>query len=244
MERGFAYQLGCWLFEEFFDRNYIEDLADEYRVWYLENLLDFLSLHGVPPSATTVIEAGKLLARVSDLFGDGTYENERKYYAFLNSEEGTEEILGAFDRIEARYKKVIARQKPFYAADYADRVFHDRQLCEYLAELVVTIGFDGDDDDSGTPKRWVTRERWPIWVLTMLRSRDRGDCANCGLQLVKECKGTPHIDHIIPLAKGGCNDLINLQLLCDRCNQRKRADLDPVKSSVPEYIRRHLNRLQ
>ena len=106
MERGLAYQLGCWLFEEFFDRNYIEGLRDEYRVWYLENLLDFLSLHGVSPSATTIIEAGKLLARVWALFGDGTYENECKYYAFLESEEGAEEILTAFDRIEARYRSI------------------------------------------------------------------------------------------------------------------------------------------
>jgi len=126
--------------------------------------------------------------------------------------------------------------------DYADRVFHDRQLCEYLAGLVIRIGFDGDDDDEGIPKRWVKRERWPAWVVNMLRSRDRGDCAKCGKQLIKECKGTPHIDHIFPLVKGGCNDLVNLQLLCDRCNGRKKARLDPVKNSVPEYIRRHLER--
>jgi len=83
LERGLAYQLGCWLFEEFFDRSYIEDLTDEYRIWYLEDLLDFLSLHGVSKSATAVVAAGELLTRVSDLYGDGTYEDEVKYYAFL-----------------------------------------------------------------------------------------------------------------------------------------------------------------
>jgi hypothetical protein len=240
LERGLSYQLGCWLFEDFFDPWHFEDLTNEYRVWYLEDFLDFLSLHGVSASATAVVAARELLTRVSDLYGDGTYEEEVKYYAFLDSEEGVEEILGTFDLLEARHRKAIARQKTLYAADYADRVFHDRQLCHYLAELVVRIGFDGDDDERGTPKRWVTRERWPAWVLSMLRSRDRGDCAKCGAQLVKECKGTPHIDHIIPLSRGGCNDLVNLQLLCDRCNQRKKARLDPVKTSVPEYIRRHL----
>jgi 5-methylcytosine-specific restriction endonuclease McrA len=32
-----------------------------------------------------------------------------------------------------------------------------------------------------------------------------------------------HIDHIVPLAKGGKNELDNLQLLCGKCNLKKGA---------------------
>ena len=35
------------------------------------------------------------------------------------------------------------------------------------------------------------------------------------------------IDHIIPLAQGGANDLSNLQTLCAKCNREKSAKLDP-----------------
>jgi 5-methylcytosine-specific restriction endonuclease McrA len=35
------------------------------------------------------------------------------------------------------------------------------------------------------------------------------------------------VDHIIPLAQGGANDLSNLQTLCAKCNREKSSKLDP-----------------
>jgi len=42
-------------------------------------------------------------------------------------------------------------------------------------------------------------------------------CANCRVSIRKN----RHIDHIMPLAKGGRNDASNLQGLCPTCNCRK-----------------------
>lgn len=47
-------------------------------------------------------------------------------------------------------------------------------------------------------------------------------CAVCKKSLIKY-----HVDHVIPLAKGGTNYPENLQLLCPNCNHRK-SDKDPL----------------
>lgn len=49
----------------------------------------------------------------------------------------------------------------------------------------------------------------------------RCKCANCGASIKKKY----HIDHRIPVAKGGTNDPRNIELLCPSCNLRKSAKL-------------------
>lgn len=61
----------------------------------------------------------------------------------------------------------------------------------------------------------------PPEVRKFVFERDRHTCQSCGAQTEL------NVDHIIPLAKGGSNDLSNLQTLCRSCNQRKRDRLDP-----------------
>ena len=51
----------------------------------------------------------------------------------------------------------------------------------------------------------------------------RGRCAYCRTAL----KEKYHVDHILPLARGGTNDRSNLQLTCVDCNLRK-SDIDPL----------------
>lgn len=55
-----------------------------------------------------------------------------------------------------------------------------------------------------------------------LRILQGGKCAMCGDGLRD---GDFHVDHIIPLSKGGNNFVGNIQLACSQCNIRKRAML-------------------
>jgi hypothetical protein len=49
--------------------------------------------------------------------------------------------------------------------------------------------------------------------------RDEGKCVRCGSRENLE------YDHIIPISKGGSNTVRNIELLCERCNREKSADI-------------------
>ena len=63
----------------------------------------------------------------------------------------------------------------------------------------------------------------PPSVREYVFERDSYACQSCG----KDQKTVSlQVDHIIPLAKGGSNDISNLQTLCSRCNQQKSDRID------------------
>lgn len=57
--------------------------------------------------------------------------------------------------------------------------------------------------------------------IALLMKGQGGNCWWCG----KPLNGNYHIDHRIPLARGGTNDPANLCLTCPPCNQSKNAKL-------------------
>ena len=64
----------------------------------------------------------------------------------------------------------------------------------------------------------------PDSVRQYVYQRDNFQCQSCGKTHLET---KLNIDHIVPLAKGGSNDMSNLQTLCQACNQRKKHYFDP-----------------
>lgn len=66
------------------------------------------------------------------------------------------------------------------------------------------------DRSQGLPSRHISREvRQRVW------QKYSGRCADCGATDYLE------FDHVIPVARGGSNAEMNVQLLCRRCNLKK-----------------------
>jgi hypothetical protein len=231
LRHGLLYYIGKWLFEDFFfSDTYRMGLGGEYRLWYLEDLLKMLALGGTDCNNDLFKQVTSFVEETNALY----VEDKSAYWQKVDSEE----LYTLIDQLIIAHGTLLRQVMPDYAENYADRVFHDRQLCEHVSKTLVSIGFDGTAVFGDDPQQWVERQSsWPSWAVKAVVARDRGKCAGCTVDIALELNADGHIDHIVSLAKGGTNDLVNLQLLCDECNLAKSSSLIDVRSSVPEYLK-------
>lgn len=73
-------------------------------------------------------------------------------------------------------------------------------------------------------KKWAGQ---PLDVIKSILQMQSGRCAYCP-RAIKIETGQFHVDHIIPVAKGGIDQRRNLQITCIPCNSRKK-DKDPIR---------------
>jgi 5-methylcytosine-specific restriction endonuclease McrA len=120
----------------------------------------------------------------------------------------------------------------------ADEVFHlvfmNREVLAglngYLAGYIQDINVDWlENSDSKIRELFyrtggrLKRSSIPRWVKRAVFFREHGKCAYCGFDLSGLLDALPgeQFDHMIPLAAGGLNDITNIQLLCQSCNNKK-----------------------
>lgn len=239
---GLLYHLGLWLYDEYL-LNKCEgasgtcpEFEGEYLGWYLEDISDFLTFHGVDKGHNLIQEGNDLIEHIDQMYK----LDESEYFEFLESTSGRRQILKAVNLLRKEFVELFNELRPCYAEDFAHRLFHDREICGFISTLIIMIGYPGYDDKTGEPEVIIERTAFPEWAKKAVYARDRGHCANCGVAITMELEADGHIDHIVPLAAGGSNDLVNLQLLCKQCNLKKGAHKWPVRSSVPKYLQRRI----
>lgn len=88
------------------------------------------------------------------------------------------------------------------------RVFKDSnfKLCPYCGNQLSTR---------------AGRQSIPRKLRHQVFQRDGYRCRECG---ATNKQTRLHVDHIVPVARGGTNDLSNLQTLCEECNKAKYTD--------------------
>jgi 5-methylcytosine-specific restriction endonuclease McrA len=113
------------------------------------------------------------------------------------------EGMSAIREDPERRKAIIARQKEIYHASGGERNKkrhrrrRDKNFFSYRADRYRTVSAQD---------------------LAALWKRQRGRCALTGRRLDK----TAHLDHIVPRAKGGTDNIENLRWVCDEVNLAKR----------------------
>lgn len=66
------------------------------------------------------------------------------------------------------------------------------------------------------------RRSIPLNIRWEVLKRDRYKCTKCGNSPSDDHKVRLEVDHIIPVTKGGQNDIGNLRTLCWKCNQGRK----------------------
>jgi len=85
------------------------------------------------------------------------------------------------------------------------------------------------------------RQPIPLELRHKVFKRDGYRCVECG---ASKDETSLEIDHIIPVSKGGTNDIDNLQTLCKECNRAKRARTWVGGKTDYETTKKELNSLK
>ena len=237
IQNGFLYHLGNMFFDQLF--NIIDDAiyCDIYQAYQASDIVFWLINKSGLEDSKALMDLFHAIDIIDGIFCD--VPNEKQDSEFHSS--GVDVLLqDSLIGIQKYYKQDIIQLRDIYAKNYADRAFHDRQMCEYITFSLQTAyklnGYPFLGENNILCFDAVKRKRWPAWVMPRLLSRSRGHCANCNANFL-ELDEMLHIDHIVPISKGGCNDLVNLQLLCSSCNWKKHNNLQLVNSSIPQYFK-------
>lgn len=103
---------------------------------------------------------------------------------------------------------------PIRTSDYCDMSYGTRIQISYIKIIMKRTKIK---------KREKRRGLSNTLRLNVLE-RDNYRCQFCGATVEDGVK--LHIDHIIPVSKGGTDDMDNLQVLCHKCNLAKRDRVD------------------
>jgi 5-methylcytosine-specific restriction endonuclease McrA len=104
------------------------------------------------------------------------------------------------------------------------RLDNELWLCENCCERQKKIDeHDQQIRDEARTQLQIERDLMKASLRYQILKRDNYTCQACGRSPKTETGVKLHIDHIIPVSKGGKTEPDNLQTLCDLCNLGKAA---------------------
>ena len=184
---------------------------EEARIWL------YAIRHLLPPYKTTDIIP-------FNWFVNGAFDGDGK-----RIDEGVclreEEVKGVLDSLvrSLRLRQHTDFSRGFDGPWTPDRFGYSLILSDPYIDEHLTPGIrEGGEEDSTPPLRPIRTKtnRHPISARLRLKvyARSQFRCSYCGIS-VSDSELT--VDHVVPISKGGTNDIENLRAACRTCNSAK-----------------------
>lgn len=129
-----------------------------------------------------------------------------------------EERKIADKEVQRRFRKAHLEYRREYERKWKENLRSTPEGRQYLRDLAIVNGAKRRAQKRGCKGAHTLDDIKQLWFL------QHGNCAWCNQALGEE---KPHVDHWIPLSKGGSNDKDNLRLLHKKCNLSKHDKLPP-----------------
>ena len=222
--------------------NSLIHLFQDYQLWEDVKTEFHLSTQYDSPTAFISLEESEILARVaSNKQLKATYELIKmnrtsvsdfmsKAPAKITSEYNIRNSGLAEDQFLAIEKDLLSELQKRLKVDISLTVI---AICPYMSEKgIKSFTYSYEDLDhfysqQNTMQINAEEERGKMTpsLRYAVMQRDGFRCVLCGASAQDGAK--LHVDHVLPVSKGGKTEISNLRTLCDRCNLGKGAKYDP-----------------
>lgn len=121
-----------------------------------------------------------------------------------------------FIRYTKQYKQKDNIRYPYYITQIEECISLTPSQLRQIYNNLAEINFETTTRkyNQANQRKLMTPE-----LRNKIKERDNYTCQICGKYMPDEVG--LHVDHIIPISKGGKTVEQNLQVLCDKCNLRK-----------------------
>jgi len=165
------------------------------------------------------------------------YRDSNKHKKYLMDKKYREQNKEKLSKKQKEYrennKEIIAKKQKEYRSKNRKKL--DRQKKEYRETEKGKIVKTNSENKRRFLKRQDSDNTIPLGnrhypssevLIKMLKQQDN-KCIYCKCEISHKLSNI-HLDHIVPLNKGGIHSIHNVQWLCDTCNISK-SDKDPIE---------------
>lgn len=157
------------------------------------------------------------------IFHDWLKENEPSFY---HSEDIVYEYIDYL--FDAKYKLINKLTEEVFYLLFMNRKLlleFNKLIASHISQVDLESKYIDNELKPLFKRNGVLKRVYiPKWVKSAVFFRDRGHCVFCNADLTNLITrlSVKNFDHIVPLNLGGINDISNIQLTCQKCNQDKK----------------------